>query len=178
VDAPRRVVTGTDAAGRAVFVSDGAAPRSYAYRSVPGMRASIVWATDADARPVPDDPTPSLERDLPSDGETRLVFVTFAPDAVFADPAFDAAAAGAEDRIATPMLSELFEADDPGMHRSNTIDYAVVVEGEIHLELDDGAMRRLRPGDVVIQNATRHRWRNFTERPATVAFTWIGVGPA
>jgi hypothetical protein len=141
------------------------------------MRATIVWATGPDARPAFDDPTPALDRDLPAYGETRLVFVTFAPDSVFAQPGFDPVAADAENHLATPMLAELFETDDPGMHRANTIDYAIVLHGEIHLELDDGAMSLLHPGDVVIQNATRHRWRNLTDNPTTVAFTWIGAAP-
>lgn len=177
MSAPRRVVTGTDENGKAVFVSDGPAPHTHAYSSIPGMRATFVWATDPDARPTSDDPTLDLVRDVPAYGETRLLFVTFAPESVYADPGFDAAAAAAEDRIATPMLSELFEADDPGMHRTPSIDYAIVLDGEIHLELDDGATSLLRRGDVVIQNATRHRWRNLTERPTTVAFTWIGISP-
>jgi len=177
MESPRRLVTGVDAGGKAVIVSDGPAPRSYAYTTPAGMRSTIVWATGAAARPDADDPTPALTRDLPAHGETRLVFVTFPPEAAFADPSFDPDVADAENRRATPMLAELFEADDPGMHRAPTIDYAIVVDGEIELELDDGVSSRLGPGDVVIQNATRHRWRNPADKPCTIAYTWIGIGP-
>ncbi|MGF7239476.1 MAG: cupin domain-containing protein [Frankia sp.] len=177
MDAPRRVVTGTNIAGKAVFVSDGPAPRSHPYASIPGMRNTIVWSTGADALPSSQDPTVGLDRDVPDHGETRLVFVTFAPDSAFAEPTFDPAAVAEDDRIATPMLGALFEPDHPGMHRAPTIDYAIVLDGEIHLELDDGQTTRLGRGDVVIQNATRHAWRNLSDSPATVAFTWIGIGP-
>ena len=52
------------------------------------------------------------------------------------------------------------DPDDAGMHRSATIDYDVVLEGTIGLELDDGVEVTLQPGDVVVQNGTRHRWHN------------------
>jgi hypothetical protein len=178
MDAPRRVVTGTDSSGKAMFVSDGPAPRTHAYASLPTMRSTIVWATGTDAQPTSVDPTPGLDRDIPAFGETRMIVVSFPPETAFADPDLDLDALAADDRIATPMLAELFESDAPGMHRSPTIDYAIVIEGEIYLELDHGAMTLLHPGDIVVQNATRHRWRNPTDRPCTIAYTWIGIGPA
>jgi quercetin dioxygenase-like cupin family protein len=48
----------------------------------------------------------------------------------------------------------------PGMHTTETIDFEMVFQGEIWLELDDGATMHLRPGDTVVQNGTRHAWRN------------------
>ena len=61
-----------------------------------------------------------------------------------------------------PGLSEHVEPDHPGMHRTATIDYEFIVSGRCVLELDNGAKRELRPGDTVIQNGTRHAWRNRT----------------
>ena len=52
------------------------------------------------------------------------------------------------------------DPSDPGMHTTDTIDFEVVLEGTIVLELDDGAEVTLNPGDTVVQNGTRHRWRN------------------
>jgi len=60
------------------------------------------------------------------------------------------------------------------MRTTESVDYAIVLEGEPVLELDDGAVRTLRPGDFV-QNGTRHAWRNPTERPATIAFVLVGA---
>ncbi len=80
--------------------------------------------------------------------------------------------------VAVPGLAELFEPDNPGMHTTPTVDYGVVLEGEIVLDLDAGETTLLRPGDVVVQNGTRHAWRNPGTRPATVFFVLIGTGDA
>jgi quercetin dioxygenase-like cupin family protein len=94
---------------------------------------------------------------------------------VFGDPGFDPAAAAAEQALAQPGLAERFEPDAPGMHTTETIDYAVVLDGAITLELDAGRTVELGTGDVVIQNGTRHAWRNPGEHPATVAFFVVGA---
>ena len=98
----RRVVTGVDAAGRAVVTSDGAAPRSHDLVHVPGMSTAMLWATGPGEPLRMDgaDPTPGVGRQLPEPGGTRFLIVRFPPDSVFADPSFDAVAADAEQRIA------------------------------------------------------------------------------
>ena len=67
------------------------------------------------------------------------------------------------------------EPDAPGMHTSQTIDYGVVVRGEVWLELDDGAKRLLKPGDCVIQNGTRHAWHNTSSEECVMAFVVVGA---
>ncbi|MGH7857089.1 MAG: cupin domain-containing protein, partial [Candidatus Binatia bacterium] len=67
------------------------------------------------------------------------------------------------------------ESDAPGMHTTQTVDYGVVLRGEISLELDDGAKVRLRPGDCVVQNGTRHAWRNESGRECVMAFVIVGA---
>jgi uncharacterized cupin superfamily protein len=168
----RRVVTGVDGVGRAVVASDGTAPRSHDFASIPGMSETLVWETRP-GEPIPTtpvDPTITAESMVPAPGATMLKIVRFPPDAVFADPSFDPQAADAEQAEAQPGLADLFESDNPGMHATPTIDYAVVLEGEITLELDDGVLVRLSRGDVVVQNATRHAWRNPSSEPATIVF--------
>lgn len=59
------------------------------------------------------------------------------------------------------------------MHRSNSIDYGIVLEGEIELELDDGARKTIRQGGIVIQRGTTHLWRNTTDKPCRIAFILI-----
>jgi quercetin dioxygenase-like cupin family protein len=61
------------------------------------------------------------------------------------------------------------------MHRTPSVDYGVVLEGEVWLEVGDGTQVRLTRGDTVVQLAARHAWRNKTEAPATVAFVLTGV---
>jgi hypothetical protein len=90
-----------------------------------------------------------------------------------ADPAFDPVAFDREQRADSPGIAELIGPD--GMHATPTVDYGIVVQGEIVLELDDGRCTRLSAGDLVIQNGTRHAWRNRSGRPATMAFVLIGA---
>jgi quercetin dioxygenase-like cupin family protein len=88
---------------------------------------------------------------------------------------FDPVAAGNEQLRLSPGIAERFEPDNIGMHTTDTIDYGIVLSGEIWLEVDDGEKTRLRQHDVVIQNGTRHAWRNKSSAPATAAFVLIGV---
>lgn len=71
-------------------------------------------------------------------------------------------------------ISNYFERDAPGMHTSDTIDYGIVVRREMTLELDDGQKIHLRQGDTIVQNGTRHRWRNPLPEPGLMAFVSIG----
>jgi mannose-6-phosphate isomerase-like protein (cupin superfamily) len=173
----RRVVTGHDGAGKAVVVADGAPPRTVAPRSIPGMRSTLVWATEPGAPIALDggDGTAQVASFHPGPGGTRFLLFTFPPDTVYASPGYDAAAAGPESAEAFPGLAERFEPDAPGMHTTDTVDYGIVLQGEPELELDDGARTPLKPGDVVVQNGTRHAWRNPTDAPVVIAFVLVGA---
>jgi mannose-6-phosphate isomerase-like protein (cupin superfamily) len=174
----RRVVTGHDPAGRAVVASDSPVPRSHDLEHIPGMGSAMVWATRP-GEPIRlggADPTPGVRSQVPEPGGTCFVVVRFPPDSVFGDPGFDRAAAEAEQRVVSPGLAELFEPDEPGMHATATVDYAVVLDGRIWLELDDGKLVELGRGDTVVQNGTRHAWRNLGTQPATLAVVMVGAG--
>lgn len=173
----RRIVTGHDPQGNAVFVSDTDAPRAVAFKNIPGHTFAQVWSTSAGAS-VPHrgaDPTMAGGPVVPEAGGTSMLVVTFPPDAVMANPAMDHAAAGAELAAALPGLIERFEPDNPGMHTTDSIDYGIVLDGEVWLELDNGAEKLVRTGDIVVQNGTRHAWRNKTDKPVTVVFILIGA---
>lgn len=171
----RRVVTGVSSSGKPVIVSDGEPPRTCQYAHTPGFARSVVWNTTAPAAPSAD-PTASLKSFVPAPGETIALTVTFPPASVYADPAWDPAAAAAEQLEVIPGLAECFEPDNPGMHTTPTVDYGVVLGGEIVLDLDGGETAVLGPGDLVVQNGTRHAWRNEGTEPATVFFVLIGAG--
>jgi hypothetical protein len=173
--APRRVVT-TVINGKSVVASDGPSPNTRHYASIPGMMTSVVYATAAPP-PLPQPETEAAPPRMPvppAPGQTRLMIVTFPPDSLYAGPGFDPAAADAEQREFIPGLAELFEPEAPGMHRTDTVDYDIVLDGEIWLELDDGATTHLRAGDVVVQCGGRHAWRNFGDQTATMCFVLIG----
>jgi len=72
-------------------------------------------------------------------------------------------------------LAPWSDPDEAGMHRTATIDYDIVLEGTIGLELDDGVEVTLGPGDVVVQNGTRHRWHNRGEVVARLLSVTIGA---
>lgn len=171
----RRVVTGHDQKGESSVALDGGPPRTDAFRHIPGMVSRLVWATEPSPAVPFDggDPTPALTSFLPAPGGSRFLIVTFPPDSVFFAPGFDPEAAAAENLAVSPGLAELFEPD--GMHTTPTVDYGIVLDGEIWLELDDGRAELLRRHDVVVQNGTRHAWRNKSERSATLAFVLIGA---
>jgi len=171
----RRIVTGHDGEGASIVALDGAPSVASAYEHVPGMMTRLVWATSADGR-IParaEDPTTPTLSHVPAAGETRFIVATFPPDSVFAAAEFRPELAAEENRRLSPGLAELFEPD--GFHRTDTVDYAIVLDGELRLELDDGTRTRLRQHDVLVQNGTRHAWRNESDRPATVAFVLMGA---
>ena len=173
----RRIVTGRNGEDTSIFVSTGHAPNAHDFRHIPGMSIAHLWST----APIPSiassvtDPTEGLRSVIPMPGGTQLMFVTFPPDAVMGSPEFDGRAAHEENLKWVPGLAERFEADAPGMHTTDTIDYGIVLEGEIWLELDDGQLQHLRRHDVVVQNGTRHAWRNKSDRPTLMAFVLIGA---
>ena len=104
-----------------------------------------------------------------------MMMVTFPPNSVMMSSDFNPAAAGAEYMSRLPELAERFEPNSPGMHTTDTVDYGILTQGEISLELDDGQVIALKPGDIVVQNGTRHAWRNGGDRPATLIFVLIGA---
>jgi uncharacterized cupin superfamily protein len=172
----RRVVTGVDQGGRSIIASDQDIA-GHAFVEIPGMRETSLWATagEGELDRSGQDPTGRLDDDLPGPGETRLHCVEFPPDEVFSSPDFDASAAAAEQSLVSPSLAALFEPASPGMHTTETTDYVFVLEGEICLELDDGVQVALRRGDTVVQNGTRHAWRNRSGAPAVLGV--VNVGP-
>ncbi|MFJ9588038.1 cupin domain-containing protein [Streptomyces acidicola] len=171
----RRIVTGHDAQGRSVVVEDGVPPRTHDFASLPGFTSSLVWATEVEqpAGRSGEDPTQKVESFLPALGGTRIIVMTLPPDAVLAGPEFDGPGYVAEQLTHSPKLAETFEAD--GMHTTPTVDYVLVLDGEVWLELDEGDLIHLTAGDVVVQNATRHGWRNKSDKPVTLAAVLIGA---
>lgn len=172
----KRVVTGHDAAGKSVFTSIGAAKRSV---DLGGGSMDELWSTDAPPT-VPDasiDPEVAMDSFVPKLGGSRFRIFRLEP----ADPG---AATPSQDEIQTqlaalretvPGLGETLEADNPGMHTTDTIDYIVVLSGSVDLELDDGATVHLEAGDCVVQRGTRHAWRNTGSMPFIAAAVMVGA---
>jgi mannose-6-phosphate isomerase-like protein (cupin superfamily) len=161
----RRVVTGHDASGRSVFVSD------QAVAPLPTTGFHRLWGGDATPR-FPDQGTlPEHQAYFPPVGGFRFGMFSLPPDGVR-----EGAAAGLADvESELPGLLSYMDPSDPGMHATDTIDFEVVLEGTVVLELDDGAKVTLRPGDTVVQNGTRHRWTNPGDVTARLAVFMCGA---
>ena len=171
----RRVVTGK-VGGKSKIISDGGTRRGKAFKNIPGQSAALVWSTAAvPAAPVDGtDVVTEKSNYVPQvPGETRLMIVEFAPDSVMTT--IDPGAAFGEFAEHVPDLAAAMEPDSPGMHTTQTVDYGIVLDGEVWLELDDGQQVHLKPHDIIIQNGTRHAWRNRGDKPVKVAFVLIGA---
>jgi mannose-6-phosphate isomerase-like protein (cupin superfamily) len=171
----RRVVTGHDAEGKAVFVGDEAvAPVTLAL--LPGSEFHQIWGADARCSFPDDGSRPEAITYFPSEEGFRFGFFTIPPDGGAGVPAgLDVEAALAEFEQKLPGMAQHLEPAEPGMHTTATIDYGVVVSGAATLELDDGAKLVLNAGDTYIQNGTRHRWSNSGDVPAVLAVALIGA---
>ncbi len=165
-----------------MVVCEGAPPREVSFESFPGPRFIELWSTDSTpSLPVPgNDPTLEMNSFVAGPGETRFRLVVFPPTGrVGAQPpgGVDRNAIRSEALRKLPGLAEALEAD-LRMHRTDTVDYGVVVSGEIWMELDDGREVHLKAGDCVVQNGTRHGWTNRGHESCLVAFVMIGANPA
>jgi uncharacterized cupin superfamily protein len=171
---PRLVVTGREADGTSVFVTDKPAdPTTIA--AFPGT-FYLMWGTDDGGTTVGTEPhEPKVLPFFPGPGGTRALFLRFAPHSSEPEPAGDPDVLAAEGAEKLPGLLDVFEADNPGMHTTDSIDYGICLEGELHLELDDGQEVKLTPGALVVQQGTRHAWHNKSDKPALMCYVLVGA---
>jgi mannose-6-phosphate isomerase-like protein (cupin superfamily) len=170
----RRVLTGHDADGRSAFIADGEAPNVKEMASMPGLALTDLWETgaapasnagdkDAAARPVHLEP--------PKNG-TLLRIVEFPPDSAWrssvdGNAAFKSIGAGhVQDRGSA----------DPMMHKTSTVDYIIVLKGEIHAIMETGE-KLLRAGDILVQRGTNHSWSVRGNEPCIIAAVLVNAKP-
>ena len=141
--APRRIVTGHDASGRSVVLSDAPTPKTL---DIGTAFFHELWATTAVPAPLDasePEPTTRPLRTGPDAGGVVARFTEMSPGA------------------AAPM------------HRTESLDIGIVLDGETWLILDDGSETRMGPGDVVVQRATNHAWANRSDAPVRMMFAMI-----
>jgi len=117
------------------------------YSSRPGILASVIWTTDM---------TPA-DNSGAEDAATRKVGLTLPGGTVF-------------------RVIEFAPGAAPRVHRTDSIDYAVVISGEIDMQLDDSEVH-LKAGDVLVQRGTIHNWVNRGDKPCVMAFVLIDAKP-
>jgi mannose-6-phosphate isomerase-like protein (cupin superfamily) len=171
----RRVVTGHDADGKAVFASDERVP-PIVPALLPAHEFHHLWGADEAPRFPDDGSMPARTTYFPPLGGFRFGLFTLPPEGSEVLPDDVDVAAGLADLEAKlPGLHSYNERDEPGMHTTPTVDFEVVLSGSVVLELDDGAAVTLEVGDTVVQNGTRHRWRNPGSVPAVLAVFLVGA---
>lgn len=163
----RRIVTGENEHGKSVFVSDGPAPNHTTDPATP--LAQVLWAT-GEAAASGADPAPAGHAfGFHSKDGSLLRVVDFPPDenydvshlARFLDEH------GVRDKG---------EARHFWFHKTQSLDYAIVLEGEIYALMDEGETL-MRSGDILIQRATNHSWSNRSGKPCRMAFVLLDLEP-
>jgi mannose-6-phosphate isomerase-like protein (cupin superfamily) len=154
----RRVITAKDDRGKSVFVSDEEVqPISPSF--LPGVDFYLLCGGDEPPSVGPGAPVPTSRRFFPNEGGYRFVISTIPPGTVRSAVEMDKQAVIAEMEEKLPGLLSASERE-PGMHASHTLDFVVILAGDVTLELDDNAKAELETGDVVVQIGARHRWHN------------------
>lgn len=144
----RRVVTGHDSNGRAVVKIDDMKTLGSTTVARQGASSCVIWTTDVS----PADNTADF------DGAERKVGTTCPGGTVF-------------------RVAEYQPGVAPRVHRTNSVDYIVVISGEIFMQLDDSEVH-LKAGDVLVQRGTIHNWVNRGLKPCVIAGVLIDAKPA
>lgn len=172
----RRVVTGHDGSGKAIVVSDGPAPFVHTTELRPGYSATDIWRTGETPANIAfsaAEPTLGPRRQLPAKNGTVIRISEIPPDAD--------RVGGMDAEMSKKIFASLGNASastfaasgvHPLMHRTETIDYAIVLEGELTLILDDSEVL-LKAGDVTVQCGTNHAWSNRSGKPCRIAFILV-----
>jgi mannose-6-phosphate isomerase-like protein (cupin superfamily) len=170
-----RVVTGHDAEGKAIVASSGPLSTVAEIAAIPGTVFHEVWCTSGAPALVDNGPDPSIGALMlaPPKHGTRIRFVDIPPDtAEFlehgASKMKDAFAQIGDEKASTVEA----RSPHPLMHRTESVDYGIVIEGEMTLVLDDSEVP-LKAGSVVVQRGTNHAWANRSGRPCRMLFILV-----
>lgn len=172
--AVRRIVTGHDEEGRSIVQEDGPPGRSVTLGGDSGTTFHEIWNTRSTPAPIDrasGEPAEAGISLLPPAGGTRIRILDIPPDD------------GAVAALPREAVRALFEAIGAGhalakdpphplMHRTETVDYAIMLEGELVLVLDSGETS-VRAGDVIVQRGTSHAWANRSAANARIAFVLV-----
>ena len=171
----RRVVTGHDASGRSIFVSDGPAPCVHVPEGNPKVSLTDLWITTATpaSNEGSADPTDKPLQLLPPSNGTVIRILEIPPDAERdyskTKEYFTGMGAG------SGILVE-GNTRHPGLHKTDTVDYIVVLSGEVWALMDEDEVL-LRPGDCLIQRGTNHAWSNRSDAPCRFLAVLVDAAP-
>ena len=170
----RRVLTGHDSDGKSIIMTDGIAPNVLEMESMPGLALTDLWETNG-APASNEGNADAAERKVhlePPKNGTILRIVEFPPDSQWRQ---SADARKACNSIGAGHASDRHSAD-PMMHKTSTVDYIVVLKGEIWAIMDRGETL-LKAGDILVQRGTNHSWSVRTSEPCVVAAVLVSAKP-
>lgn len=171
----RRIVTGHDAEGKAVIVEAGPLHKVVPIEKIPGTIFHEIWSTEGAPAEVNNDPDPTLGPLLlpPPKAGSRIRVVDIPPDTEEYLAQGAARMKDAFTQIGDAGASTVKQSSPhPLMHRTESVDYGIVLEGEMTLVLDDSEVA-LEQGDVVIQRGTNHAWANRSGKMCRMLFILI-----
>jgi hypothetical protein len=172
----RRIVTGHDADGKAIILSEGSPERTYMIGGPNGAKFHEIWSTwqsPAWVGSMPDDPNETGLVLSPPKGGTRIRVIDFPPEGdEIRNLSKEEAAAKFKSMGGENASTSGEGAAHPLMHRTQTIDYGIVLEGELTLIVDRGETTA-KAGDIIIQRGTNHAWANRSAETCRVAFVLI-----
>ena len=168
----RRIVTGIDANGRSYIAEDGASPAMFMLDARLGFRSNNIWRTLGSPAPVGASDSVQEHRGLlPPKSGTLLRVIDIPPEDK--DPEVRKRAAEAVfAAIYADVKHNAANSRHPGMHITDTIDYAIVLQGELVAIMDEGETV-MRAGDILIQRGTNHAWANRSGAIARIAFILV-----
>ena len=176
MSAIRRVVTGHDEKGRAIVLSDGPAPFVHVNKAERDWYSVDIWRThEIPAKIVPQapEPTEGPRRQMPTTNGTVLRINSFPPESEAVRNMTPADSLRVFEGLGNPKAATHGRGGrHPMMHRTESIDYAMILSGEITMLLDDEEVL-LKAGDIVVQCGTNHAWSNRSNAPCVVAFILI-----
>ena len=171
----RRVVTGHDENGKAIVVSDQEAFNIVRPGHRPGVAIHNLWRIDSAPAKVfgPEETTDETIGLLPPENGSVFRVIEFPPEKGWIEDLDDAAAKEAWASIGAEHVRDTSDkAPHPLMHRTETVDFALCLDGEIYMVLDDSEVL-IKAGDAVIQRGTNHAWSNRTDKVCTMMFILI-----
>jgi naringenin degradation protein FdeH len=171
----RRVVTGHDAQGKAIVALDGEPSTVISFPSVPGTYFFEIWKTHTMPAPVDNGPDPTLgpRRMGPTPNGSAVRIVQIAPEKDIKLPSTVEEMEQHFRETGSPeAATSRLGAPHPLMHRTETLDFGILIDGELTLVLDDSEVQ-LKPGDIVVQRGTNHAWSNRGDKPCRIAFVLL-----
>lgn len=174
----RRIITGHNEQGKAVIVSDAPPAKIIDFKAIPGTVFYEIWNTNASPAPIPvkpdnaPDPTLRPVQLHPTQNGSIIRFVDIPPDTVQDNISAEDIAAGFGQIGAASATTHTADSPHKLMHRTETIDYGILLSGELWLIVDEGETK-LNVGDVVVQRGTNHAWANRSNEIARMAFVLL-----